>query len=194
MIIVSHRVNSIQDLNSVPNYQGVEIDLRRSPKGIYLQHEANGDGELFIEWIKGYAHELLILNVKEDGLESQLLEIVEKKQIRNFFFLDQPFPTLLRSAALGMPVAYRTSDLEKLPIITNAESNWLWIDSFSGDWKHLEGAIHFATDMGLKTCLVSPELQGRNNIFEIQAIKNILANMAYQLTAVCTKVPAQWEK
>ncbi len=193
MIIIRHRINSVQELRLIPKHQGVEIDLRLSANGIYLQHDAKSEGELFKEWVKEYSHKIIILNVKEDGLENQILEILKDNQIENFFFLDQPAPSLFRSAAKGTPIAYRTSDLEGIPFITNAESNWLWIDSFSGDWSHLESAILFAEQAALKTCLVSPELQGRSNILEIQEIIRTLLKMNSQLTAVCTKVQANWE-
>ena len=193
MLIIRHRINSVRELKLVPSHQGVEIDLRLSPRGIYLQHDARSEGELFKEWINEYSHEFIILNVKEDGLENQILDIINARKIKNFFFLDQSAPSLIRTAALGTPIAYRTSDLEGLPIITSVGSNWLWIDSFSGDWSHLEGAILFAREAGLRTCLVSPELQGRGNILEIQAIKKSLVKMKSQLTAVCTKVQANWD-
>lgn len=193
MLIIRHRINSVQELRLIPKHQGVEIDLRLSADGIYLQHDAKSEGELFKEWIEEYCHEIIILNVKEDGLENQILDILKENQIKNFFFLDQPAPSLIRSAAQGTPIAYRTSDLEGLPFIASAESNWLWIDSFSGDWSHLESAILFAEQAALKTCLVSPELQGRSNILEIQEIKRTLFEMNFQLTAVCTKVQANWE-
>jgi hypothetical protein len=164
-----------------------------SPKGIYLQHDAKCEGELFKEWLNEYSHEFMVLNVKEDGLENQVLEIVKERRIKKFFFLDQPAPSLFRSAALGTPIAYRASDLEGLPHITSVESNWLWIDSFSGDWGHLEGAVLFAREVGLKTCLVSPELQGRSDVLEIQTIKKTLAKMKSQLNAVCTKVQSNWD-
>jgi hypothetical protein len=192
MLIIRHRVNSIQELNLIPPSQGVEIDLRFSTQGVYLQHDLKCEGDLLKDWVKHFSHELLILNVKEDGLESEVLKILDSHGVSNFFFLDQPAPSLFKAAAKGTPVAFRISDFEGAPFTIQGGSNWLWIDSFTGDWTHLERALSFAHENNLKTCLVSPELQGRTTTMETQNIKEILQKSEKQLNAVCTKNPEIW--
>ena len=86
MIIVKHRVNNSKDLIKLNKRFGVEIDLRSQKKDIYLHHEPFKKGELFSKWIKNYNHKLIILNVKEEGLEKPILKILRKNKINNFFF------------------------------------------------------------------------------------------------------------
>ena len=91
MIIIKHRVNNSKDLIKLSKKYGVEIDLRSQKKEIYLHHEPFKKGEPFFKWIKNYNHKLIVLNVKEEGLEKPILKILKKNKISNFFFHDQTF-------------------------------------------------------------------------------------------------------
>ena len=91
-------MNKAKELSSVPSKHGVEIDLRVSEGEIILAHDPFASGELFELWLEEFCHGTLILNVKEDGLESRISEMLRSKGIVDYFFLDQPFPTLRKSA------------------------------------------------------------------------------------------------
>lgn len=96
MKIIRHRVNSSKDLLKIPLEYGIEIDLRWSHDvGIYLSHDPNSPGEAFRDWLESYHHKTLILNVKEDGLEQEILELMNSFSISDYFFLDQPTPTFM---------------------------------------------------------------------------------------------------
>ena len=43
-------------------------------------------GEYFKKWIKYYKHALLIINIKEEGLEESILKILKENKINNYFF------------------------------------------------------------------------------------------------------------
>lgn len=76
-----HRRNKIEELQTVDTRYGVEIDLRtdriNNEKKLILVHDPFEDGVLFENWIQAYNHGTLILNVKEDGLESKIREVIE---------------------------------------------------------------------------------------------------------------------
>ena len=91
MIIIKHRVNSSLELKKISKTYGVEIDLRSHKNDIYLHHDPFKKGELFSSWIKNFNHKLIVLNVKEEGLESKILKILRDNKITNFFFHDQTF-------------------------------------------------------------------------------------------------------
>ena len=86
MIIIKHRINTIDELKSTPVDFGVEIDLRSFKNKIVINHEPFIDSIKFEEWLRFYKHKFLILNVKEEGLEKSILEIIEKFNIQKFFF------------------------------------------------------------------------------------------------------------
>jgi hypothetical protein len=136
-----------------------------------------------------YGHGTLILNVKEDGLEEQALAILREYGCSNYFFLDQPFPTIARSLKLGYKSAIRVSEYE-LPLrLLELRPQWLWIDSLTGNWSHLESAITYAKENDIRTCLVSPELQGREPEPEIDTQ---LMRHSQEIDSVCTKLPSLW--
>ena len=43
------------------------------------------EGELFKKWIKNFNHRLIVLNVKEEGLEKKILKILKKIKYIIFF-------------------------------------------------------------------------------------------------------------
>ena len=72
----------------------------------------------------------------------------------------------------------------------SCKPNWIWIDDFTGQWEHLERLK--AIDLnGISTCIVSPELQGRDLYVEGQKLKHNLE--FFSPTAICTKNPEYWE-
>ena len=78
MILINHKVNSISKLLKTSVEFGVETDLRSENKKIYLHHDHFKKGESFEKWIKYYKHKILILNVKEEGLENMVIKILKK--------------------------------------------------------------------------------------------------------------------
>ena len=80
MIIIKHRINRINQIKNTSKDYGVEIDLRSDLKTIYLHHEPYKKGAKFTQWIKEYNHKILVLNVKEEGLENKIIKVLKKKQ------------------------------------------------------------------------------------------------------------------
>ena len=132
MIIIKHRVNTTRDLKKTDINFGVEVDLRSDKKNIYLHHDPFNKGELFKDWIKNYKHKLIVLNVKEEGLEDSILRILRKHKIRNFFFHDQTFSSLIKNMS-KTKVSIRYSEYEGLKKTEYLfkKIKWLWIDNFN---------------------------------------------------------------
>ena len=134
MIIVNHRVNSIEKLKSTPPEYGVEIDLRPYNEKIILNHEPFQDGEDFEEFLKTYNHKLLILNVKSEGIEEKVLELVKKYNINNYFFLDVTFPFMVKYINKGIKnFAARFSEFESINTCLNLIGmvEWIFVDNFT---------------------------------------------------------------
>ena len=194
MILVSHRRNLIEELKNTPKKFGVEVDIRTRGKDLIINHDPYKEGELFKEWLEFYDHSLLILNVKEDGLEEELLDLLDKKEIKNYFFLDQAMPSLIKYALLGeRKCAIRISEFESLETVNNfaGKLDWVWMDCFTKFiiTKDMEKRLH---DLNFKICLVSPELQGRNAEKEIPSTLSFLKQNKIEIDAVCTKMPHLW--
>ena len=195
MKIYNHRVNAKSTLQEIDPGFGVEIDLRTRLGSLILSHDPFMDGELFSDWLTCWRGQPLILNVKEDALENTILGVLSENNISDYFFLDQSYPSIRRVIGMGVTkVATRVSDFEDLSTALKSGSDWVWLDSFSGNWDYLPEAARMTTENGQKTCLVSPELQRVDSTSELTQLKELIFNNELQLTAVCTKKPESWKQ
>ena len=127
---------------------------------------------------------------------SRILDILREFKVENYFFLDQPFPFMVKALRNEEKrVAIRVSDLESPQAIYNLVKKniplpqWIWVDSFSGDWSHLSDLmVNRPADM--KICLASPELHGRELSTELNTILSSIK--ISQINAICTKCPEEW--
>ncbi len=194
MIIISHRINSKKLLEETPSQYGVEVDIRTYNDELIINHEPYTPGESFEDWLNFFAHETLILNVKEDGLEERLLALMKKHNINDFFFLDQSFPSLIKTSKLSEKrCAVRVSEFESIgtALALSGRIEWVWVDCFSQFPLSLENANQLHT-AGFKLCFVSPELQRKSNTIEIQNFRQEIQERNIKGDAVCTKLPELW--
>ena len=183
----------MKELSATPTNFGIEIDIRSHGERLVVQHDPFKDGEDFQEWAETYQHGTLILNVKEEGLEDKIINILDMYKIHNFFFLDQSFPYLVKTFLRGEKrCAVRISEFESPRTALNliGKVDWIWYDSFYP-------IVALPSEMtalkkAFKICLVSPELQGRNDTEEIKRIINVCQQQNIAFDAVCTKNPDFW--
>jgi len=199
MQIIRHRVNTSIELQLVDRKFGIEMDIRSFGDKIVVGHDPDdSDGENFNDWLDGFDHGTLVVNVKEEGIETKAISMIEHAGITNYFLLDQSFPFLVKSLNLGFTkTSARFSDYESATTIQSimelapVAPDWVWVDCFTGDWSHLRH-LESIKEFGLKICLVSPELHGREPNDEIRKIQAYLSKN--ELDAVCTKFPNLWEQ
>jgi hypothetical protein len=88
-MFIAHRINSSTLANKLPLEYGIEIDLRDSNGSIIVTHEPFTEGEEFEYFLKNISiKRFLILNIKSEGIEIKVLELLEKYNFENFFFLE----------------------------------------------------------------------------------------------------------
>ena len=194
MHIIAHRRNLISELDATPREHGVEIDIRSYGKELVLHHDPFEPGEKFEEWLKHYAHGLLILNVKEEGLETAVLALLKRHSIESFFFLDQSFPFINKVGRGGeRRCAVRVSEYEEPSTALKMAKwiDWVWIDCFTKFPLTREQAKELK-QANLKLCLVSPELQGRTSVAEISELTDQVRSFDIEWDAVCTKRADLW--
>ena len=194
MIIIKHRVNNSKDLKKLNPEYAVEVDLRSNNNNIYLHHDPFKKGELFSKWIKKFNHKLIVLNVKEEGLENNILKILKKNKVQNFFFHDQTFSSLLKNMS-KTKVSIRYSEFEELKKANKlfVKIKWLWIDNFS-EIRIKKKFYMLLKSKKVKICLVSPELIKNNRVNEIKKIILYFKKNKFKINAVCTKKPELWIK
>jgi hypothetical protein len=195
MLKIHHRVNDSSRLSDIPKTAGVEIDLRSWKQSIVVTHDVYTDAESLDTWLKNYNHSKLILNVKEEGIEEKILGLVRSANIDSYFFLDQSFPWLVKTIRSGeVRTAIRISDFESplTALSVQPRPNWIWADSFSGDWGYLNEWAERLKERGFQICVASPELHGRQSQVEFNNLQSIVNHLGNNIDAVCTKVPEKW--
>jgi hypothetical protein len=191
MLYISHRINTSAQLRDVPTQHGVELDLRDRGDRLVLQHDPFKDGEDFAEYLKGYQHGLMILNIKSEAIESRVLELVRQSNVPDYFFLDSSFPMIRKLISWGeRKIAVRFSEFESVEMALSlaGQIDWVWVDCFTKMPLTIE--TYSQLKRHFKLCAVSPELQGRG----YDSIPAHAAQLApFPMDAICTKRPDLWQ-
>ena len=191
MLIIKHRVNTIAELGQIPPDFGIETDVRCQGNILILNHEPFVSGENFEEFLRNYRHSLLIVNIKCEGIEKQVIQLLEKYDVKEYFLLDVSFPFIIKLIDNGVrKLAVRFSEYESINTVKSLSSkvDWVFVDVMTK--LPLSGTAHKYLADNFKICLVSPELFGRPQDIEVYQKKM----GEHRLDAVLTKLPQRWEK
>jgi hypothetical protein len=130
------------------------------------------------------------VNVKAEGIERRVLELLAQHNITNFFLLDCSVPAMMKLAqGQGETrLAVRFSEVESLETVAAMRNyvSWVWIDVFS-QLPLTKEIMNTFCQWNLKTCLVSPELQGQPE--RISEYIDQMAKNGLKVDAICAKQP-----
>lgn len=188
MRYIAHRINTIKELKKVPEEYGVEVDLRDCGGRLILQHEPFVDGENLKDYLKYYNHGTMILNVKSERIEFQVLELLKKYKVTDYFFLDSSFGMIYSLTKQGEKnMALRFSEFEGLDTILAMKGRlkWVWVDCFT-KLSIDKNSFEILKKAGFMLCLTSPELLGRPQ--DISRYKRFLLKQGILFDAICTKI------
>ena len=191
MEYIAHRINTIAELSLIPFNYGVELDLRDYNNNLILHHDPFKNGDSFEEYLKSYNHGTMIINIKSERIEYRALELLEKYNIKKYFFLDSSFPMIYLLSKNGVKnIAVRFSEFEAIETILNMKNrvDWVWIDCFNH--YPLDYSSYEILKDNFKLCLVSPELQS-HDISMVKKFIKLSKKMPFD--AVCTKRIKLWE-
>ena len=188
MEIIIHRINKISELKKIPIEFGTEIDIRANGSQLILNHEPKKKGDKFEDYLENYKNGTLVLNIKESGIEDEVIKKIKIfKKIKSFFLLDVEIPYLFQSLKNNNKYcAIRTSYYE--PLSSNQKFkkifNWLWIDTI----KMISFNNKFEKEIlkNFKKCLVCPERWGKPQ--QIKIYKNYFKKNNIHLDAVMTSM------
>lgn len=187
---IAHRINNCENLNNVPIFYGIEVDLRDSNGKIIVTHDPFTDGIEFEKFLQNYKHKFIILNIKSEGIEYEIRNILQKYNIRDYFFLDSSFPMIYKLANNGEKnIAIRLSEFENIQTVLNMAGlvKWVWIDCFTK--LVLNKEINKLLKLhNFNICLVSPELHNKNRTSEIEIYKKYIIDNNIYLDMICTKM------
>ncbi|MGF1579463.1 MAG: hypothetical protein ACFCD0_08880 [Gemmataceae bacterium] len=145
---------------------GTETDIRDLTEQLMIAHDSptvdSLPAEIFLDIHRCLAPDVpLALNIKADGLQQRLKELVESFGVKNYFVFDMSIPDTLGYLRQGFPVFTRQSEYEMEPPVYE-QAVGVWMDCFLDDW-YSEEDIAKHLDAGKKVCLVSPELHRRDH-------------------------------
>ena len=187
MEIIIHRVNTINELKKNKPEYGAEIDIRAWGSDLVLNHEPFQDGENLINYLDEYQHGTIILNIKEAGIEENVLDLIRQRpHITSYFLLDVEFPYLYQASRKGeRSMAIRFSEDECIDTVEKYVGlvDWVWIDTIT------QLPIS-TTNRGIlnqfKKCMVCPERWGQKN--KIPQYLKKLKKIGVELDAVMTSL------
>jgi hypothetical protein len=104
-------------------------------------------------------HLPLALNVKADGLQEPIADLLLRHRVRDAFVFDMAVPDALAYLRSGVPSFTRLSEEETAPSFYDRAAG-VWLDLFRSEW-YDEATIARHLDAGKRVCLVSSELHGR---------------------------------
>lgn len=145
---------------------GVETDLRDHAGRIFISHDPPLGDELPLEafldaWAVGGLRVPLALNIKSDGLEAELLRVLQFYEDPEYFVFDMSLPSTLGYRWNAMPYFSRQSEFEPQPLLYD-EAAGVWVDCFLDIW-YDEPLLAGHLASGKQVCLVSPELHRRDH-------------------------------
>jgi len=191
---IIHRVNTIKGLKQIQPKFGTEIDIRAWGNDLILNHEPFLSGEKLENYLDEYHHGTLILNIKEAGIEDEVLRLVRlRPQIKSYFLLDIEFPYLYRATRQGeKSIAIRFSEEESIELAKKYSGivDWVWIDTNTK--LPLDKSSVPILNM-FKKCLVCPERWGRPS--DIGNYKKLMDSLDFKIDAVmtCKKYIESWK-
>lgn len=174
---------------------GTETDVRDFNGELVISHdiadsEAMSFGrflEIYLEYDKNL---YLALNIKSDGLQLKLKELLQKYQVKNYFVFDMSVPDALGYLRSGAGNVFtRQSEYEKDPSFYE-KATGVWLDSFEGDWFSDE-TIERHLSNGKMVCVVSPELHRREHLKSWNRYKSFKQRDNFFL---CTDFPEEAKK
>jgi hypothetical protein len=190
MYYISHRINKLDQngLDILEDSDGIEFDLRSSGKEILVVHDAFEDGQNFSDFSDILNKDkFYIVNIKTEGIEEEVVRILDRKGIHNFFLVDCGIPMIVKLGKKGETrIAVRWSEYEGMDSVHLLKDfvQWVWVDTFSKLPLTPETEKEIRK-LGFKIALVSPELHGKQE--NLEKYKNYLKENKIQIDAVCTK-------
>jgi glycerophosphoryl diester phosphodiesterase len=173
---------------------GTETDIRDHNSKLVISHDIPDTNPMplgvFFEIYKGHRATLpLALNIKADGLQSELERLLTEYQIENYFVFDMAVPDGLLYAKQKFRTFTRHSEYEPMPPYYELAQG-VWLDEFNGHWLTDEVIEqHLAQQKDL--CIVSPDLHKRTYQQEWQHYRQLEAKIGKDKMMICTDFPEQ---
>lgn len=203
MIVLSHRGywKVVNEKNQLVAFErsfnlgfGTETDIRDYKGELIISHDIADNNcvsakELFSIYNKYDKSLPLALNVKADGLQIKLKELLEQYNIINYFVFDMSVPDGLVYLKQNIKTFTRESEYEKIPSFYD-DAYGVWLDEFQRHWINKEVIAEHSKN-NKQICIVSPDLHKRDYKNEWQHYKEIEKELGINNLMICTDFPEE---
>lgn len=177
---------------ALDNGFGIETDVRDCQGELVISHDLPTQDALplddFFNLYKKYDHAYpLALNIKSDGLQIKLKQLITQYQIKNYFVFDMSVPDGLHYLKNNMTVFTRESEYELSPSFYE-HSVGVWLDEFHMRWIDKKIILKHVQNRKI-VCVVSPELHKRSYEQEWNEYRDMERELG-QCLMICTDYPA----
>lgn len=201
MEILSHRGcwRKESEKNSIVAFErsfalgfGTEMDIRDYNGELVVAHDIADRKSLplvqFFQIYNGFNKNLpLALNIKADGLQLLLKEILKKYKVANYFVFDMSIPETLSYVKGKFNFFTRQSEYELNPALYE-HSSGVWLDEFHRHWI-TESVLLGHKKNNKRMCIVSPDLHKRDYRTEWNKYKGIQERVDNMHLMLCTDFP-----
>lgn len=177
---------------ALDNGYGFETDIRDYQGELVISHNIADVSSIKVQEILEYYEKIgsdvqLALNVKADGIQGLLEDLLKRYQLDNYFLFDMSVPELVVNCNRGLTFYTRHSDIEDTCVLYDKASG-VWLDSFFEDDWLTKDVIMRHLHNNKPVCIVSPELHQKNyeKVWNMMAECNLQRN---QLVSLCTDIP-----
>ncbi|MGB6329379.1 MAG: hypothetical protein WBF48_10660, partial [Halarcobacter sp.] len=173
---------------------GTETDIRDYKGKLVISHDIADEKCMSVKEMLTIYNEHdntlpLALNIKADGLQTKLKELLKEYKINNYFVFDMSVPDGLGYLKQNIKAFTRESEYEKTPSFYD-EACGIWLDEFQEHWIDIE-VIKRYLENNKQICIVSPDLHKREYKKEWQHYKNIENELDINNLMICTDYPEQ---
>lgn len=201
MKIISHRGmwSSPVEKNTIESFKrsfeygfGIETDIRDYNERIVISHDLPNKSSVILDDLFDLYSECkcilpIAINIKSDGLQSELIKSIKKYDIKNYFVFDMSVPDAIGYCRSNIRVYTRQSDYEITPSFY-VLANGVWIDEFDRSWISRE-IIDTHLDNAKEVCIVSPELHNRDYRKTWEFFRQIEREIGKDILSLCTDLP-----
>jgi hypothetical protein len=173
---------------------GTETDIRDYKGELVISHDIADEKcitakEMFEIYNKFDNTLPLALNIKADGLQAKLKELLKLFNITNYFVFDMSVPDGLGYLKQNIKAFTRESEYEKIPSFYD-EACGVWLDEFQGHWI-TKDVVESHLRNNKQICIVSPDLHKREYKAEWEHYKLIKKELGINNLMLCTDYPEE---
>lgn len=178
---------------------GTETDLRDFNGEIVISHDIPDETcmsfSCFLElYLSSHCQLPLALNIKSDGLQDKLKEILERYEVSDYFAFDMSVPDAFGYFKVSLNTFIRVSEYESINPQLLELAQGVWLDAFN---KHdFNGSVFKSLlSSGKPICIVSPELHRRDYECEWNELRESLLGLSSTDNLIlCTDIPFKAEE